>query len=206
MFLVRPLDPPQRCERCHSSASYKYFATTTRQAVCRRCACVVIYTRTTPANLASVDAFDPAYDYESSLAHVQSILSTPTKPLKQRLRSASEAVTPYIRLRRLSGNRVEATCPVFRRIVGPFPDGDTRPRKPTLGVNPDPLPDNHPSPFAAVVTATRNAIAAGMSAKDSRVYVYRLRGVHLVICTLAGPTRVRITSTNGQIAFLDTQS
>jgi len=206
MCLVRPLDPPQRCERCGTSASYKYFATTTRQTVCRRCACIAIYTRTTPSNLASIDAFDPAHDYESSMAHAQSILSHPSKPLKQRLRSASEAITPYIRLRRLAGNRVEATCPTFRRIVGPFPDGDIRPRKPTLDVNPDPLPDNHPYPFAAVVSATRTAIAAGMSAKDARIYVYHLRGEHPVICTLAGTNKVRITSTNGQLVYLETQS
>lgn len=206
MFLNTVIQPPRRCTRCRSIDRSRYYGVDATTTLCRRCACLAVFNKVSPDNLAAIDAFDPARDYESLLAQAVRILDQDSPPmhLETRLRAAKRAVSPHIRLRRQTDNHIEATSPVFRRTLGPYESQAHGPRP--MVPNPSPLPLDHPSPFQAIVSATRTAIAAGMSATASRVYVYHLRGEHPVICTIAGPNRVRITSTNNRIAFLETQS
>lgn len=205
VFITQITPAPHKCNKCGHDGARFYYRVSDARTLCRRCAAVAVFRIANDSNLAAIDAFDPTRDYESLLAQATQILSndSPSLPLELRLRSARHAVSPHIRLRRLPENHIEATCPAFRRTIGPFTSTHgPRPMAP----QPSPLPQDHPSPFQAVVTATRNAIASGLSAKDSRVYVYHLRGEHPVICTLAGKNRVRITSTNNRIVYLETQS
>lgn len=197
---------PHKCNKCGHDGARLYYRTSGTRTLCRRCAAVAVFRIANDSNLAAIDAFDPARDYESLLAQATQILDndSPPLPLELRLRSARHAVAPHIRLRRQTENHIEATSPVFRRTIGPFESQAHGPRP--MVPQPSPLPPDHPSPFSAVVSATRTAIAAGMSAIASRVYVYHLRGDHPVICTLAGPKRVRITSTDNRIIYLETQS